>query len=234
MNKQHADGRRRWWIPPWPRRSGPAGPYRRVAVQLHYDLLEAGVNRSVLVVDVDSPTVCARSSILLARCAAEELGRSVLLADACPGVPIASRHAGCEGRPGFAEFLQDPSGDLANFVLATDVPGVSLLGAGAGALHTAAPERLGQVVRAAEEAFGLVILCGGAVLHDECTPLALAPHAGCVLLSVVEGATRIRDMEAAQEALALCRPPRVGLLLTARLRAGDAAIRVSPNGAERG
>ncbi|NLF30219.1 MAG: CpsD/CapB family tyrosine-protein kinase [Planctomycetes bacterium] len=233
MTPPRADGRR-WWMPPWGGRERLAGPYRRVAIQLHYDLLEAGAGRSVLLVDVDDPTVSARSSVLLARCCAEELGRSVLLIDACPGAPVASRQAGCQGRGGFTDLLQDPSRTLADLVLATDVPGVSLLGAGAGASRGAPPERLGGIVRAAEEAFGLVVLCGGAVLRDECSALALAPHAGCVLLSVVEGATRIRDMEAAQEALALCRPPRVGLLLTARPRARDAALRASPNGAGRG
>lgn len=208
-----------WWRRLAGRRNGDElDAYRRLAVQLHYDLSAAGASQSVLLVSPGTSQLCACSSALLACCAADELGRSVLLVDICPRDPAASRLLGCSQRPGFAELLSEPQEMIENLVLSTSCHGVSFIPAGA-ARQLAAPARVGALQRflqAAESRYDMVILAGGAILADP-SALVVAPYAGCVLLAVVENQTRMDDLEAAQSALSRCQASRVGLLLTTPL-----------------
>jgi hypothetical protein len=80
-----------------------------------------------------------------------------------------------------------------------------------------APESLPARVKAAQESFDFVLIHGGSVLEDD-SSLPLLPYVGCVLLLIGENQTRIDDLKAAQEALALCKARRVCIVLTTPFR----------------
>jgi Mrp family chromosome partitioning ATPase len=193
-------------------------PYRRLALQLHHDLSEPGEVRAALVVTATTPSTAsigAHGSVALALCLADELRRPVLLVDACPRRPEASRILDCSAARGFADFLSEPETSLDQLVLPTSNALVSFMPAGIN-LPSATPASSGAVaalLRAALPRFDFVLFCGGAVLTDSIS-LALVPSVGCVLLLAVEDDTRLEDLEAAQETLGFCRARKVGVVLT--------------------
>jgi hypothetical protein len=189
--------------------------YRRLALELHYDLPRPDAHRSVLLVTPTAGTVSAHGGTMLAFSMAEELRRPVLLADASPRRPEASRVLECAGARGFADFLAPSNPSLEELLLPTSHENVSFLPAGTdpSVSPAASPERVVALLRAAAARFDFVLLCGGSVLDDSLA-LALAPHVGCVLLFAIENVTTVEHLDAAQEVLAFCRPRKLGLLLT--------------------
>ena len=75
--------------------------------------------------------------------------------------------------------------------------------------------------------YDFVLLSGGSVLDDSMA-LALAPHVGGVLLLVVENKTTVEGLDAAQDALSLCKARKVGLVLTTRVKGGRWPISGAP------
>ena len=196
-----------------------AAAYRRLALQLHHDLSRADGRRSALLVTASISELCARGSVAVASCLAEQVCRPVLLIDVCPENPETSRILQGNGSRGFSDFLADSKLRLDELVLPTTCENVSFLPAGAAfdRSGTASPESVRAVLNAVETKFDYVLLSGGSVLHDP-TTLALAPHVGCVLLLVIENQTRMEDLDAAQDVLALCNTPKVGLVFTKPVR----------------
>jgi Mrp family chromosome partitioning ATPase len=206
----------RLWSAPWQRRGQTeqdAAAYRRLALQLHYDLSHTAGPRSVLLVTPSTSALCARGSVAVASCLAEQSCRRVLLIDVCPENPEASRILQGYGTRGFTDFLGDSKPQLGDLVLPTTCENVSFLPAGADIEHSdpAAPENIKAFLHTAETKYDYVLLCGGSVLHDP-TTFALAPYVGRVLLLVIENQTRMEDLDAAQDVLALCKAPKVGLV----------------------
>ena len=213
----------RWWSSLRWRRSRPSdqdlAPYRRLAVQLHYELPRPESQRSVLLATPAETLLCANGSIALAGCLAEELCRPVLLVDASPRESEVSHLLDCAARRGFSDFWADPKLPLEELVLPTTQPNLCFLPAGTavGTSHAAPAEDLAAWLGALESRYDFVLLAGGSVLHNSMA-LVLAPYVGCVLLLVMEDETRLDDLEAAQDALSFCKARKVGLLLTSPVR----------------
>jgi len=212
----------RWWSA-LRKRSDPAGPdpaaYRRLALQLHLDLSRVGGRRSALLLTPGSSALCAQGTVALASCLAEQVCRPVLLMDVCPENPEASRILQSNGHRGFTDFLSDPKLRLDELALPTNFDNISFLPAGAiiDRAGKASQESVRAVLNAVEAKFEYVLLSGGSVLHHP-TTLALAPHVGQVLLLVIENQTRMEDLDAAQDVLALCNARKVGLVFTKPVR----------------
>lgn len=189
--------------------------YRRVALQLHYDLPRDNNCRSVLLL---APTACKMSvngSFILSACLAQELGRPVLMIDASAKRAAASQLVQCASMKGFTDLLRDPQLSWSDLVMRTDRENVSFLSAGTSPLgsHAHSVERVEEVLCAFGNRFDFVVLSGGSVLEDG-AGLALAPHVGCVLLMAVENETKLADLDNAQNVLGYCKARRVGLIFT--------------------
>lgn len=221
--KVNGDGSNsRWWPSLWGRWRRPEqdlAPYRRLALQLHYDLPRPDSARSVLLVTPTTSTLCAYGSAALACCLAEELQRPVLLIDASPRQPEVSRILDCTANRGYADFLSDPTLSLDELVLPTNHENVRFLPAGAnlGPSQPASPDDIRVLLKAAESRYEFVLLSGGSVLHNSMA-LALTPCVGCVLLLAIENETMVDDLDAAQDALSFCKARKVGLVLTTPFR----------------
>lgn len=210
-------------------RTGPKAPdtgdFRRLAMQLHYDLPREEGGRSVLLVTPDISSLPAYSGALLAQCLAEELRSHVLLVDACRKASDLTRLAEAQGAPGLANYLGDPRITLDAVTVPTRHENVWLLPSGnpsesadtRGAERNTESAGIAALLADAAEKFDFVVLAGGSVLHDSLA-LAMAPQAGCVLLMAVENQTRLEDLDLAQQSLAFCRPRKIGLLLTLPIR----------------
>src|SRR5512144_2297934 len=110
----------RWWRLPWLRAHDPdehLAPYRRIAMQLHYELADAATTRSALLLSPTASPLCARGSLVLAGCLADALGRRVLLVDASPRTPEASRLLDSTAARGFMDYLADPGQPLPPLLL---------------------------------------------------------------------------------------------------------------------
>src|SRR5450755_3225781 len=207
-----------WWSALW-NRPDPAeesmAAYRRLALQLHHDLSRANSPRSALLVTPATSNLCARGTVAVSSCFAEQVRRPVLLIDVCPKHPEATRLLLSDGKPGYAEFLEDPTISLEDLILPTNCNNVSFLPAGSDALRTnpTSSDNIRALLEAAEARYDYVLLSGGSVLHDP-TIFALAPYVGCVLLLVIENQTMMEDLEAAREVLEFCKVRKVGLLFT--------------------
>jgi len=218
-------GAQPWWWPfPWsrrPRSEVDLAPYRRLAMQLPYDLPQAEGPRTVLLVTPTSSAFGARGSMLLACSLAEQLRNPVLLVDACPSEPEASRILECAGGRGFADFAINPHVPLSELTLQTSCEHVSFIpaGNGAGGAQTVPPEAIDALLNAAGDTYDFVLLSGGPVLTDPLS-VALAPRVRCVLLLVIENETRVEDLDAARDALAYGRARKVAMLLARPVKCG--------------
>jgi len=204
----------------WPALFRPSelnmAPYRRLALQLHRDLPRSGAPRSVMLVTPTPTSVGARGSANLARCMAEQLAQPVLLGDAGNGDQDGvSKFLGCSETRGFSNLLSEPNGQLQGLVLGTDQKNLAFLPAGALATNSrqASSEAIEGLLQTAQSNYDFTVLCGGAVLDDPLT-LSIAPHVGRVMLVVIENETSRKDLEAAQEMLALCDVKDAAILLT--------------------
>ncbi|MDX2149894.1 MAG: hypothetical protein SFV54_04110 [Bryobacteraceae bacterium] len=206
--------KRSWWMPwtLWKKADEDLHSYRRLALQLHYDLAAGAEPRSAVVVTPDVTGLAARSSLNLAVSMAEQVGRRILLVDACPQDPKLSEHFEAGAAYGLSEYLSAPGAALDSYIAATTVANLSFLPAGTAAGSPVAPERIAQFLAEASARYDFVFLAGGSALNHPLS-LAFAPHVGCVLLAVVEHQTSIDDLDAAQIALSHCKARRVRLVL---------------------
>jgi hypothetical protein len=214
-----------WWLSLWHgrrRKIDQMASYRRVALQLHYDLQDAGSPRSVLVVLPADVKPDAEAATALACCLADELRKPTLLIDACPRVPAATRKLGCAGAfRGFSELLNPNPPALTDLILHTSHENLSFLPAGAisPTSQSALPGAPERILRESLALFDFVVLAGGSVRHDSLS-LALAPLVGSALLSLRENETRKDDLAFAREVLMSCKVRKVGMLLSAQGRRG--------------
>lgn len=210
-----ARGNPGWWLPF--RRLGERpemdlSAYRRLALQLHYEMPRGEKGRSVLVATARHSHAAAQAGAALARCLADEVQRPVLLIDAAPRREQLSRILGCGGEQGLTDALADPLHAIADLARPTTHPNVSFLPAGSPA-GSPQPEQLPPLLEKAHRAADFVVLAGAALLEDSLA-LAFAPLVGRVLLLAVENETMIDDLDAAKESLRHCHAQRVGLVLT--------------------
>jgi MinD-like ATPase involved in chromosome partitioning or flagellar assembly len=212
-------GRFSRWVDALLRRQRPLesalAPYRRLAMQLHYDLPRPDSVRSTLVVTPATSILNAYGSLDLARCLADALQRPVLLVDACPRAPELTKILNCTHHSGLADLMSDTSLSVDELVLPTSHGNLSFLPAGkmASTPPPAPPDDMRGFLQTFERRYEFMVLCGGAVLTNPLT-LAVAPCVGRVLLLVIEDETKVEDLDAAQDALRFCKADRVGLVLT--------------------
>lgn len=219
-SNNNSNGNHSWWSflrKGSDRHDQDLAAYRRLALQLHYDLPRPDNPRSVLIVTPATSTLGARGSLILASCVAEELRRPILLIDACLRGPEVSRILNCTAVAGFSDFLSDPTQPLDNVVLPTNNENVWFLPAGGALSRPISPDSVSQFLKTAEARFEFVLVSGGSVLNDSLA-LSLAPCVGSVLLLVVENETMVQDLNAAQDALGFCKARKVGLVLTSPVR----------------
>src|SRR5262249_55731593 len=126
----NGNGSHRWWqIWKWGRTSDLSA-YRRLALQLHFDSPRSdSLCRSVLIVTPNESRLCARDSLTLASCMAEELNRPVLLVDATPDSEV-SDLLNNPASPGVTDFLADPMRPLPELVHPTSKNNVWFLSHG--------------------------------------------------------------------------------------------------------
>ena len=222
MQNKHENGSGKnspWWKL-WRRPPGPSpdqSAYSRLALQLHYDLPRETGSRTVLLLTPKTCRTGAGGGLQLAYSLGQELGRPVLLIDACPPRPEISQALACAQLPGWSELLHNPNLDLHSLTLPTSSEHVRFLPAGTHAYAPPAPEDIQARLKTAQKSYDFVVLFGGSVL-DDLTSLALPAHVGCVLLLVAENETLTADLEAAEGALALRGAHNVRLVLTTPLR----------------
>jgi hypothetical protein len=189
------------------------GPFRRLALQLHYDLAEPEQPRSVLLASPVDLHVCAQSAIMLSCCLAEETRKPVLLIDANPGSYATSQLMNSTHPTGFSEALANPGSGLEQDACRTTYENLSFLAAGSSPALVTEASSIRAVLDQATQKYGFVVLAGGSVLNDSLTR-AIAPHVGCVLLLGVENETHIDDLDAAQNALIFGKARRIALVLS--------------------
>lgn len=188
-------------------------PFRRLALQLHYDLAGLDQPRSVLVASPIDLHVCAQSAVMLSCCLAEETRKPVLLIDANPGFYATSKLMNSTSSAGFSEALANPASGLEQAVCPTTHENLFFLAAGSSAGFVADASAIQNLLAQASQKYGFVVLAGGSVLNDSLTR-AIAPHVGCVLLLGVENQTLVDDLDAAQNALIFGKARRIALVLS--------------------
>jgi len=205
----------RWWPSLFRSRQRPdeTGPFRRLALQLHYDLADHEQPRSVLLASPVDLNVCAQSAVMLSCCLAEETRKPVLLIDANPSSYAASQLMNSTSPTGFSELLANPTTGLERATFPTSRENLSFLPAGSPSPTAVEAVTIQNVLGQASQKYGFVVLAGGGVLNDSLTR-AIAPHVGCVLLVGVENETLIDDLDAAQNALIFGKARRIALVLS--------------------
>jgi hypothetical protein len=206
----------------WPRLFGwkrrpvvSQAPFRRLALQLHYDLASPDQPRSVLLTSPADADAAAPSSILISMCLAQEIRKPVLLVDATSSPSAADRLMKTAGGPGFSDLLMNPALRVADLAVASIHTNLSFLPAGSSPIAAVDPPSLSRVLSQAAADYDFVLFAGGSVLNDSMTR-ALAPHVGCVLLLGIENRTMVDELDAAQSALVLGKARRIALVLATR------------------
>jgi receptor protein-tyrosine kinase len=130
-------------------------------------------------------------SFNLARSLAAEVDRSVLLVDADLPKRDLTRALGLEGRRGLYEYLKDRSLSLGDVVLATSIPQLYVLPAGAGGGDSA---ELLASARMRELGDQLGVVDSGTLVVFDSSPILLAPDADSLLSIVGSVVVVIRSM----------------------------------------
>ena len=118
------------------------------------------------------------TGVNLALSMALEKERTVLLVDGDVAKPHVSRLFGVENEPGLLDVLKDPAKDVRSVILPTDIPGLSVLPAGAHsetATELLASERMGHIVTRLSQ-----LSSRGIVLFDS-LPLLITSEARVLL-----------------------------------------------------
>jgi hypothetical protein len=201
------------------RQTDSNAPYRRLALQLHYDLPREEGNRSVLIATPTRSPLGASASLHLARSLAEHVQQPVILADTSRE-GVLSTLLGCESMPGLREMLTNEREEMGDYLLPTSAHHVAFLPSGRRSSDgtLAASTRIAPLVAAARRQSDFIVFSGGAILDDSLS-LAVAPHVGLVLLLAMENETLIEDLEEAKQTLERCHAPRLALVFSQKIPA---------------
>ncbi len=164
------------------------------------------------------------SAVNLALAIAGEKESEVLLVDADFGKPSVLKALGLPGGPGLMDALADTSVDVADFVLATDIPGLSVLPSGAMTNSDSeylSSSRTRRVLdRLTEGARQRIVIFDSPPALAASPAAELAKYAGQALVVVRADQTGQGALEDAMSLLAGC--PNIQLLLN--------AVQFSPSG----
>jgi Mrp family chromosome partitioning ATPase len=190
--------------------------YRRLVMRLHLELEDLERGRALMLTSPKANRECVQAARELARHLAEQQHQRVLLVDACILHPSLSETLELGGSPGLTSLLDGREDLLSSLVVETEQPGVSFLPAGnlvrghAGPLW---PESIERFVASATAEYDYLLLVCPPVLEDS-TVMAFPAAVDFVLLLAVEGDTRMKDLDDAQETLETCRAKRVGIVIS--------------------
>jgi len=162
----------------------------------------ANVLRNVLVISSALPGEGKSfTSFNLALSVATESDRRVWLIDSDTVRPHISQGLAIQDRPGFLDAIADPSAQLEDVLIPTDLPGLSVIPSGRA--RADAPELLGsartaQLLAAVQSAYpDVVIVIDTAPILATSVPQALAPIAGLFVLAVKADATPVKAVREA-------------------------------------
>jgi MinD-like ATPase involved in chromosome partitioning or flagellar assembly len=192
-------------------RAEPA--YQRLALQLDRDLGDR--RRSALLVSPTLPANTSYGAAVLAHTMGDILQRRILLVDACTSHEGLSQLLECERNRGLLDWLHDPALPLSDLVLPSTHVHVSILPSGAGrnGHHPVTAENAGSLLKTAAAEYDFVVMSGGSIMHNALS-VAIAPHAGCVLLLVAENRSVVTDVDEARRVLSFSGASNVGIVLT--------------------
>jgi receptor protein-tyrosine kinase len=163
-------------------------------------------------------------SINLAMSIAAEVDTAVILVDADVVVPQVLERLGIAPRPGLLDLLTNPSTDLTGVLMATNVPKLSILSAGAPNDFSAellASDAMEQLLASLVRRFpGHVVIFDAPPLLVTNEAKVLAAHVGQVLLVVEASRTPRESVELAFDSLEEC-PVVMSVLNRADGRAGS-------------
>jgi Mrp family chromosome partitioning ATPase len=195
--------------------------YRHLALQLNHGQRRGNDTRSVLLISPEGGESFAESSRLLASNFAHVRRAPVLLVDLESRVESNDATEPSRNRLGLMQLLHQEDPSLDGVVERTSDPDVHFLPVGQALTRGDARIDEGRAMRrflaTAKTQYDFVIIHGGSLLHDS-LPLALAPHAGRVLLCSRENRTRLADLDAARKSLELSRVKDIGYVMIRQRR----------------
>ena len=192
--------------------------YHHLALQLHHEQRREEDSRSVLLASPDSSDVAAQTSLLLAKSLSDVLCSPVLLVDLCVNSSDLYRQLGCARDVGIREVLAG-SATLDEAVISTSHSNLFYLPPGSdkesfanGLNRNFDLISIKPLIEEARKQYDFILFYGGSLLR-EATTLAVAPHLGRVLLTVVEDESYSSELIACHKSLKLTRVRTVAHLL---------------------
>lgn len=196
-----------------------AAEYREIKRLVVNDLRANDASRVIVLASALAGEGKSFTAANLARSLAFEPDHTVLLVDADVIKPRISECFGVVNRPGLMDALVDPTRNIEDMVLSTDIEGLSVLPAGAVSEHATeffASERMREVLDQLRAVPNRIIVVDTLPLLQTTEARAIAPLAGQVLLVVRAEST---PQSAVQAALAvLGRLQNIKLVLNATVK----------------
>ncbi|MEY2852888.1 MAG: hypothetical protein RL030_20 [Pseudomonadota bacterium] len=196
-----------------------AAEYREIKRRVVTDLRANDGARVIVVASALAGEGKSFTSANLARSLALEPDHAVLLIDADVIKPRISECFGVVTRPGLMDALVDPTRNVEDMVLPTDIEGLSVLPAGAVSEHATeyfASDRMRDVLNQLRAVPNRIIVIDTLPLLQTTEARAIAPLAGQVLLVVRAESTQQSAVEAALAVLG--KLPNIKLVLNATVR----------------
>ncbi|MCG8428772.1 MAG: hypothetical protein MI754_15565 [Chromatiales bacterium] len=195
-------------------------PYQHLALQLNHEQRRTDDSRALLLVSPDQSVKQAAEAVLeITSSLAKVLCSPVLLIDLCIEHSVLANMLSVSPGRGLREKLQDQSISLGETVLGTSDPNIYFLPAGLdrsqfsnGINNKHDVVNIGPLLKETKERYAYTVLFGGSILNDPIS-LAVAPHVGRVLLTVVENKTSIADLKASHKSFQLSRVKNVAHIL---------------------
>lgn len=192
--------------------------YRRLAMQLRFDLGEPEVGHCVMLTTPGAAKEAVQAILELADMLAVEQRYRVLIIDGCTATPDGlTEDFGCRGNHGLTDLLAEDGGDPWSSIVATASENLWFLPRGTsrlGETELLKSGNLEQLLNRLRPAYDYILVLAPAILEDPVS-LAYPAQVDTVLLLVAENKTLLADVDASQRALSECRARKVRLVLTA-------------------
>lgn len=211
-------GRARAWISrlfgAGARSAGTLQSFRRLAMQLDYELGRLERGRVLMITPACSADDAAHAAVELAHILATELGKRVALIDGALGAGALSGSLRLADSPGLADILRGESVEPRYHDISLE--GVSFMPRGrigAGGSIPLGASAVRRIIDDARACFDYVLIPTDSV-RDDSRCLVFPPTADRVLLLAIEGRTRLEHLDICRRAMEDCSETRVGLVLT--------------------
>ncbi len=188
--------------------------FRRLAMQLEFDLGASDRGRVLMMAPVGSGEDACAASTELALVLGGELGKRVLVIDGAFQSASTSVSLGMQDRPGLADLLRrEPC--ASRYCEVEGAPWMVMPRGRADAVRPIplASGEIRQIIDEARNSFDYVLLATDSP-GDDGRALVFPACADRVLLLAIEGRTLLEDVDSCRRALENCSETRVGLVLT--------------------